>query len=72
MSDPVLFQSLIKSINGGDDIELRSICDKLTKRELRRIKTLLANKVCEEVWDKYMGPFERALDKAFTEIILEL
>jgi hypothetical protein len=44
------------------------LCDALTSEEKRHVKLCLANKLCEEVWCKYMGDFERMLDKAFTNI----
>ncbi len=58
-------KSLIQSTNEGNDKKIISIYDGLSIKEKRDIKLMLANQICNDVWEKYMGTFERALDTAF-------
>ena len=52
-------------MQSGNDNKIKSVVDTLSKQERAKIKILVANKICEEVWDMHMGPFEQKLDKAF-------
>jgi hypothetical protein len=65
----LVVQSIIKALTNGEEIKMELICNGLTTKEKRHVKLVLANQLCEEVWSKYMGEFERTLDRAFTSII---
>jgi hypothetical protein len=64
----IVIHSIIKALANGEELKMALLCDALTSEEKRHVKLCLANKLCEEVWSRYMGDFERMLDKAFTNI----
>jgi len=68
----IVIHSIIKALTNGEEIKMALICDGLTAKEKRHVKLVLANQLCQEVWSKYMGEFERTLDKAFTSIIQDI
>ena len=68
----IVIHSIIKALANGEEIKMALICDGLTAKEKRHVKLVLANQLCEEVWSKYMGEFERTLDKVFTNIVQDI
>jgi len=66
-----VLKSLIKSTHEKNNKKTISIYNGLTVKEKQDIKLILANQLCNEVWEKYMGKFERALDASFKYRIIQ-